>query len=312
MARLTEFYLDSCCGANQLHTMEWLPDSGVVRGVLQLTHGIVEHIARYAEFACFMAEHGFAVIGYSLPGHGRSAANQADKGFFAEKDGWDLAVSDMYALYETERSKYPGIPYFLLGHSMGSFLARSFLIKYQTGLAGCILSGTGQQSGLLLNAGLAAAAIEKRLHGVRYQSARLNSLSFGSYNAHIRPQRTPYDWLSRDEFIVDRYMDDEDCGFVPAVGLFIDMLTGLKFIGNRKNVSKMRKDIPILFISGEQDPVGEYGKGLQRAYALMADAGCSDLTLKMYPGARHEILNELNRQEVYQDILEWMMSKITA
>jgi len=218
----------------------------------------------------------------------------------------------MYALYETERSKYPGIPYFLLGHSMGSFLARSFLIKYQTGLAGCILSGTGQQSGLLLNAGLAAAAIEKRLHGVRYQSARLNSLSFGSYNAHIRPQRTPYDWLSRDEFIVDRYMDDEDCGFVPAVGLFIDMLTGLKFIGNRKNVSKMRKDIPILFISGEQDPVGEYGKGLQRAYALMADAGCSDLTLKMYPGARHEILNELNRQEVYQDILEWMMSKITA
>jgi alpha-beta hydrolase superfamily lysophospholipase len=187
MARVTEFYTDSCCGRNKLHTLEWLPDSGAVKGVLQLAHGIVEHIGRYDEFARFMADRGFAAVGSSHLGHGLSAPNEQERGFFAERGGWDSAVSDMHALYQTERLKYPGCPYFLLGHSMGSFMARAFLIRYKTELSGCVLSGTGQQAGLLLNAGLLAAAIEKRLHGVRWKSGMLNRLSFGSYNARIKP-----------------------------------------------------------------------------------------------------------------------------
>jgi alpha-beta hydrolase superfamily lysophospholipase len=292
--------------------MKWLPDNGEVKAVLQLAHGIVEHIGRYDEFARFMAESGFAVVGNSHLGHGRSAAESCDRGFFAEKTGWFTAVDDMRKLYDTTRLEYPAPPYFLLGHSMGSFMSRTFLIRHPGLLTGCVLSGTGQQSGALVNAGLAVARCEKALFGARKQSPRLNTLSFGAFNKRIPGHRTPYDWLSRDPEMVDKYIADEDSGYVPTAGLFCDMLGGIRFIGQRKNIAKMNRDLPILLVSGSEDPVGEYGKGPRKVFSLFQAAGMADVILKLYDGARHEILNETNRRDVYADILDWISSKLIS
>lgn len=310
MSLLNEWYLDSTDQKSRLHVCEWLPDDKNVKAVLQLSHGIMEHIGRYDTFARFMANSGFAVVGNSLLGHGKSAAAETDIGFIAEKGGWDFAVSDMHLLLEKTRIDYPNLPYFLLGHSMGSFLARTFLTRYHNILTGCIISGTGQQASILLNAGLAAAAAERLLFGPRCRSARLNHLCFGAYNRRIPNHRTPSDWLTRDHDIVEKYLADPVCGFVPSIGLFADMLGGLKIIGKKKNVEKMQKNLPILFISGEEDPVGDYGAGPQKVYRLFKDVGMSDVTLKIYEGARHEVLNETNKEAVFQDILDWINLKI--
>lgn len=310
MSSLTEFNLDSSDKKSKLHVMEWLPDDRNVKAVLQLAHGIAEHIARYDPFARFMANNGFAVVGNSHLGHGQSAPDECDQGFFTEKDGWETAVNDMHLVYENAHAKYPSLPYFLLGHSMGSFMTRTFLIKYQNILTGCIISGTGQQPPFLLNAGLTVAGAEKLLYGPKKRSAQLNTLSFGTYNKRIVNHRTPSDWLTRDCEIVDQYIADDACGWVPSIGMFTDMLGGIKFIGKKKNIAKMQKDLPILFISGKEDPVGNYGKGPEKVLRMFKDAGLTDLKLNLYEGARHEVLNETNKQEVYQDILDWMMRKM--
>lgn len=310
MSLLTEHRLDSTDKTSRLHVCEWLPDDGHIRAVLQLAHGIAEHIGRYDAFARFMANAGFAVIGHSHLGHGKSAPEEKDKGYFTDQEGWETTVRDMRAVYDWTRAKYPNLPYFLLGHSMGSFLTRTFLIRYQNILTGCIISGTGQQSDLLINGGLAVAGFEKLLHGARYRSARLNILSFGAYNKRIPNHRTPCDWLSRDSEIVDKYVADDECGWIPSIGMFRDMLGGIKFIGKKKNADKMQKDLPILFISGTEDPVGDYSAGPKKVHALFKEVGMSDVTLKLYDGARHEVLNETNRQEVWQDVLDWIGSKM--
>jgi alpha-beta hydrolase superfamily lysophospholipase len=309
MSRLDEFYLSSTDGRSKLHVMRWLPDDGHIRAVLQLAHGIAEHIGRYDAFARFMANNGFAVVGNSHLGHGQSAS-ETDRGFFADNRGWDTVVEDLYLLYETTKTQYPGKPYFLLGHSMGSFLTRTFLIRYPGTLTGCIISGTGQQANALLNAGLALAAIERRLFGARRQSARLNLLCFGAYNRRIPNHRTPNDWLTRDSELVDKFTADDACGWVPTVGIFADLLGGIKFIGSKKNIAKMQKDLPILFISGREDPVGDYGVGVEKVYRLFKEAGIKDVTLKLYDGGRHEMLNETNREEVYNDVLAWINNRM--
>ncbi|NLA87252.1 MAG: alpha/beta hydrolase [Clostridiales bacterium] len=310
MSWLTEWYMESTDKISRLHVCRWLPDDKNVKAVLQLSHGIMEHIGRFDTFARFIANNGFAVVGNSILGHGKSASDEPDIGFIAEKDGWNLAVRDMRLLWENTSSQYPGQPYFLLGHSMSSFLARTFLIRYQSILTGCILSGTGQQASALLNAGLIAAGTERLLFGPRHKSAHLNHLCFGVYNRRIPCCRTPSDWLTRDHGVVERYMADAVCGFVPSVGLFADMLGGLKYVGRKKNIAKMRKDLPVLLISGAEDPVGDYGIGVKKVYKLFRDAGMSDVTLKLYEGARHEVLNETNKEDVWQDVLGWMKDRI--
>lgn len=311
MAQVQEFFFHSSDGHGKLHGIRWLPDSGEPKAVLQIAHGVAEYVARYDLFARFLADSGFAVVGNDHLGHGKSAPSKEDKGFFADKDGWNTVVKDMHLLYEQERAQYRGCPYFLLGHSMGSFLARTYLIKYPGELAGCIISGTGSQPLALCNFGLFAARLERLRLGPRGKSKFLDNLSFGSYNKRITPHRTPNDWLSRDSMIVDKYYNDEDCGFISSVSLFSDMLSGIKYISDRKNLQKMQKDLPILFMSGEMDPVGSYGKGVTAAYQSFLDAGCTDVTLKLYPEGRHEMLNETNKEEVYADIRQWLESKLT-
>lgn len=311
MVRINEFSFLSANGTDRIYAAEWLPENGVPRAVLQIAHGIVEYIGRYDEFARFMAENGVAVVGNDHLGHYKSASNKEDLGFFAEKNGWQTAVSDMHTLYLTESDKFKGVPYFLLGHSMGSFLARTYIIEHRGNLAGCILSGTGNQSSVLCNAGLAAAALEKARIGVRGRSKLLRSLMFGAYNNRFKPTRTGSDWISRDTEIVDKYVKDEYCTFIPTVGLISDMLGGIKYITDTKNIGRVEKDLPIYLFSGEDDPVGDYGKGVKLAYEAYKNAGCGDVEMKLYPGGRHEMLNEINREEVYADILTWISKKLS-
>ena len=308
MSRMSESTFLSSDGRTQLYCREYLPD-GEALGIVQLVHGIAEHIARYDGFASFLADNGYIVVCHDQLGHGKSAPDEESLGFFSEENGWEKAVQDIRTLHDATAAKFPGKPYFLLGHSMGSFLARTYLIRFRAGLDGAVISGTGQQPGALVQGGKLMSALESRRHGPKYKSPLLNKLAFGSYNDKLDAIRTTYDWLSRNETVVDAYNEDPLCGFLPTAGLMHDMMSGNEFIGRQKNISRMKKDLPIMFVSGDCDPVGEQGKGVIRVYKSFLKAGMTDVTMKLYHGGRHEMLNETNKDEVYQDILAWLNGK---
>ncbi|MBQ2110380.1 MAG: lysophospholipase [Clostridia bacterium] len=308
MPELTEFTFPSSNGSTAIRVRKWEPDSAP-RGIVQIAHGVAEHCERYDEFMTFLAANGYIAAANDHLGHGKSIRDDGDLGFFADKDGWDLVVSDMHKLHELLRAEHPELPFFLFGHSMGSFLTRTYLIKYPDELTGAIICGTGQQSPALVGAGNAMAKLICSLRGARHKSIMLNNTAFGSYNKDFQPIRTPCDWLSRDEANVDKYVADPLCGFVPTAGLFRDMMGGISFIGKKENIEKMRKDLPVFFIAGAKDPVGESGEGVKRAYGAFLDAGMKDVRLKLYDECRHELLNELNKDEVMADVLEWIESK---
>ena len=293
----------------ELRVRHCLPET-TPKAVVQIAHGIAEHVERYDDFAAFLAENGFVVVANDHLGHGKSILKPEMQGFFAETGGWELVVGDMRRLYERTHADFPELPYFLFGHSMGSFLTRTYLIRHRDGLRGAVLSGTGQQPGAVVAAGLMMGNREIKKHGAAYQSEFLNNMAFGSYTKGIEPLRTVSDWLSRDEAAVDRYVADPLCGFIPTAGLFRDMMHGIAFNQNAKNVARMKKDLPIYFMSGDHDPVGANGKGVMKAYQSFLKAGMTDVTLKLYSGGRHEMLNEINKDEVYADVLAWLNSKL--
>jgi len=295
-------------GRTTLYCREYRPE-GEAAGIVQLVHGLAEHVGRYDAFALFLAENGYIVVCHDQLGHGKSIADEESKGFFSEENGWEKAVQDIHSLHDATAARFPGKPYFLLGHSMGSFLARTYLIRFRAGLDGAVILATGQQSPPLLAVWKMVSDREIRRHGGTHKSELLNRMAFGSYNDKLENVRTPFDWLSRDRAVVDRYIDDPLCGFVPSASLHRDMMGGIKFISRQKNVDRMKKDLPVLFISGDCDPVGERGKGVIRAYKSFLRAGLTDVTMKLYHGGRHEMLNEINKDEVYRDILAWLNSK---
>lgn len=280
------------------------------RGIVQIAHGIAEHIERYDDFARYLAENGFVVFGNDHLGHGKSINDETELGFFAENGGWEIAVEDMRKLHDIAAEEFPGLPFFLFGHSMGSFLARTYIIYFRTGLDGVILSGTGQQPKALVLGGKLLGKLEMNKNGAKYKSAKLNDLAFGKYNDGFETTRTLSDWLSRDEAEVDKYIDDPLCGYIPSAGLFHDMMCGIEFISKPRNLQRMKKDLPVYFMSGDADPVGENGKGVLRAYRSFLNAGMKDVAVKLYHDGRHEMLNELNREEVYKDILNWLESEM--
>lgn len=309
MVQTHEFTFPSTDGEHQIKAIRWAPE-GKPRAAVQLVHGIAEHILRYEDFGRFLAERGFIVTGNDHLGHGGSCKTPEEQGFFKESGGWDTVVADVRRLYDETRAAYPDIPYFILGHSMGSFILRTFLIRYnEAPLKGAIISGTGYYAPLVSKMGEMLSAFEVGLHGPRGTSGVFQTLSSKPYNKRFRPNRTEFDWLSRDTAAVDKYIADSACGFAPSASMVRDMMGGIGFICSRKNVDKMQKELPILFISGAEDPVGSYGKGVQKVYKMFLDAGSIDVALKLYPGGRHEMLNELNRDEVYHDLLSWLEEK---
>ncbi len=304
-----DFFYLSADGRTNIHAVRWQGEDAP-RGVVQIAHGICDHVERYDHLADWLVEHGFVVVANDHLGHGKSWQEPERQGAFGEKNGWELALSDMERLREQTAAQYPGLPYFLLGHSMGSFLTRTYLIKYPGRVTGAILSGTGQQDPRLLKSGYALARAVCLLRGPLCRTAFLKKLMFGSYNLGFRPNRTEYDWVCGNDEVVDAYCQDPACQFLPTAGLCRDMMGGLLFISDPDNLELMEKNTPVLLVSGDKDPVGENGKGVERSYQGFLQAGCADVQCKLYPEGRHEILNEVWRETVYRDLLTWMEERL--
>ena len=306
MATLRTFTFPSSDGRHTCHGSCWQPARDLPRGVVQIVHGVAEHMGRYDWFARFLAGHGYAVCGADHLGHGRTGAEDGKFGYFGPRRGWELVTRDVRRLRLMAGDRFPGVPYFLLGHSMGSFLTRTYLCRYPGTVDGAILSGTGQESALLVGAGKLLAGLIARVKGPDARSSLVNELSLGAYNKKFRPNRTSADWISRDEKVVDAYLRDPWCTFTPTVGMFRDMLGGLQYIASPAALAQMDPDTPVYLFSGDQDPVGGNGAGVRKVYGYFEKQGTRDLTMKLYPGGRHEMLNELNREEVYGDVLSWL------
>lgn len=304
MADLQEFSYPSRDGVHDINASLWLPE-GPPRAVVQIVHGVAEYAGRYDHFARYLADHGFLVCGGDHLGHGKTV-NDGKYGYFGKKDGWALVTGDVRQLRVLMGEKYPGLPYFLLGHSMGSFLARTYLCQYPGTVDGCILSGTGQEKPALVAAGKAVAGAVCALRGPEAVSSLIDKLSLGAYNKQFKPNRTTADWICRDEAVVDRYLKDPFCTFKPTAGMFRDMMGGLQFIASEGALSSMDPRTPVYLFSGDRDPVGANGEGVRTVYGFFKDHGTADLTMKLYPGGRHEMLNEINKGEVYADVLAWL------
>lgn len=299
----TDFYYPSA-GGGMIHGCRWEP-AGEPVAVLQIVHGVAEHVYRYDEFATFLAEHGILVVAADHMGHGLSIGDGEAVGVF--RGGWFKALADVHRLFQYTQKENPSIPYILLGHSMGSFLARSFLCRYpDSGICAAILSGTAWMHRAVINSGKAAATLVGKRQGMEVPSKFLNDMMFGSYCNRIENARTPCDWLTRDEKIVDEYVADPLCGFTITPALAKDMMTGLRYIQEPANLAKMSKDLPVWFIAGQEDPVGGYGSGVKRAAKEFEKAGMEHVSMKLYPQCRHEVLNELNKEEVFDDVLTWL------
>ena len=306
MALTLQFRFPSADGEHEYFAKLWLPDEGSPRAVVQLVHGVAEYVERYDSFARFLTGHGFAVCGEDHLGHGRTAEADGSYGWFADRDGWSLVTADVRSLRQRMGERFPGIPYFLLGHSMGSFLTRTYLCRYPGTVDGAILSGTGQESAPLIFFGRLLSGAIARLRGSRHVSPLIHGMSLGAYNRKFAPNRTGADWTSRDEAMVDAYLADPFCRHTPTVGLYRDMLGGLAYIASPRALARMDPDTPVYLFSGDHDPVGSFGKGVRKVYGYFRRSGTRDLELKLYPGGRHEMLNELNREEVYADVLSWL------
>lgn len=295
---LREKRFPSATGLCDIRYRMWIPEDP--HAALQITHGMAEHIDRYDDFARFMAENGVLVYGMDIAGHGKSVKADGVLGYFGEKNGWDAVLQDMRTLRDIVKSEFPGLPYILMGHSMGSFLARTYAGRDGTDFDAFIFSGTAGTNPVL-GIGMWLAKREIRKTGGDKPSMTLYKMSFGSYNKAFQPNRTENDWLSRDEAQVDRYVADEKCGFPFTACAMYDVFTGLKEISDKDWASRVPNK-PILLIAGACDPVGNNGKGVRQVHARLVKAGRS-AEMKLYDGARHEVLNEINKTEVYNDVL---------
>ena len=311
MTNMTEFTFLSTDGKTQLHGMRWEPEGGSVRAVLQICHGVAEHIARYDAFARYLNGLGIAVVGHDHLGHGLSLPEGGTPVYFGESNTWNTVVDDIYVLHQRIRLWYPDVPLCIMGHSMGSFLTRTYLIRYPGTVKAAIIMGTGWQPKAVIAGGMAVAKAVGAVVGENGTSDLVTNLAFGAYNKLFAPNRTSCDWLSADEGNVDAYMADPLCGADATVGLFRQMLSGIRFNQKLSNLRQMDPRIPVLFVAGEKDPVGDCGSGVRRTYQEFRRAGVQDCTLKLYPGLRHEILNEkAQQQQIFEDIGQWLTSKL--
>lgn len=302
-----EFYYDSL-GQGKIHALQWKPE-GEIKAVVQILHGIAEYADRYDAFASFLSAQGILVVAEDHMGHGESMKQGGTRGYF--RGGWFTAVDDSVALMKRTMAENPAAPYFLFGHSMGSFMTRTILARYpDSGIAGAVICGTGWLADALIAAALPLCKLICKAKGEKHCSKFLQKLMFGNYNQRIEHPRTGYDWLTRDHRIVDAYEADPDCGFVCTAGLTRDMIGGIQYIQTDAALSAMNKELPVYFIAGGDDPVGDYGAGVRKAAEKFKAAGMKQVSCKIYPLCRHEILNEINCREVYQDVLQWLQQLV--
>lgn len=293
---------------NSLNVIIWETEKEPI-GVLQIVHGMAEYIDRYDNFAKYMTEHGFNVIGHDHLGHGHSVSDEHDYGFFAEENGDKIIIEDMHSVTQYTREKWEELPNFILGHSMGSFCLRQYLTKYSNDVFGAIIMGTGWIPSAAALLGKTIAANTCKSKGSHTVNPLLIKLTLEPYNKPFAPARTNCDWLSRDEKQVDLYVNDKLCGFDFTAGAYKDFFTVLEKIAKNRQLIGMRKSLPILITSGSVDPVGGK-KACEKLNAQYKRCGIDDVTLKLWENDRHEILNELDKSDVYDYIYNWLKSKI--
>lgn len=303
-----EFYFDSKDGSTKIRALRFIPD-GDIKAILQISHGMVEFIDRYENFAEFLTNNGILVTGNDHLGHGGSVKDKSDWGYFGE-NGYDVVLRDILTLTNITKELYPNKPYFLLGHSMGSFLARLYTIRYGAFLNGAIIMGTGQQNKSTLSVAKTLTKLVEKTKGERYRSKFLNGLVLGSYNKKWEPSETHVDWLTKDKAICDWYYHEPRCHFIFTANGFYNLFSLIEQIVDKNNIEQMSKDLPILVISGEDDPVGNFGKDPKALADIYKEVGIEDVELKLYSNDRHEILNELDKDAVYNDILDWLNKHI--
>ena len=296
----SEFELRTDDGQSLL-ARRWLPE-GRPRAIVQIAHGLAEHSARYARLAAALNAAGYGVYANDHRGHGPKAA-PADLGHFADEGGWGKVVGDFWTMNRLIAKEQPGVPIVFLGHSLGSFLGQEFVAEHSDALAGAVFSGSSGKPPAIATLGRLIARAERLRLGKRGKSQLLGQMWFGAYNKPFAPARTEFDWLSRDEKEVDAYVADPYCGFPFSTQLAIDVLDALPRVTSLESLAAIRKDMPVYVFSGERDPVGANIKSLIDA---LKGAGFTRLTTRIYPGARHETLNETNRDEVTRDLIAWL------
>lgn len=294
------------------HTIRYYvyePVTAPPRAILQISHGMCEYIARYEDFASFLCDNGILVCANEHLGHGPEALKNGELGYFAPQDGWKYLPADLRKLTILMQKRFPGVPYFLLGHSMGSFIARLYLAKYGELLDGAVIMGTsGPNPGAKI--GVRVANREIANHGAKYRSNKLKKLSMGGYNKRFKAENDENSWLTREKSIREAYAADNLCNFTFTAAGYRDLFTLLIQVSDKDWAVRVPKDLPILVTSGGDDPVGGNGKGVAKVYHRLKEAGVKDVTFKLYDKGRHEILNETDRETVYADMLAFIESKL--
>lgn len=296
--------IPSTDGIHTLHGILYLPENP--KGILQIVHGMIEHIGRYDAFMTYIAENGYIVFGHDHLGHGKTAENESELGFFAKKNGHITVCEDVYAFTNAIKKEYPNLPLAMLGHSMGSFIARNTVLTHPDACDALIIMGTGGPNPLS-GFGLVLTALLRFLFGEKHFSKLVYIAAFGSYNKRTG-SKNPCAWLSRDEEEIKKHDADPFCTFSFTVSAMNDLIRLQARANHKKWFSGIRKDLPILIVSGTDDPVGNYGKGIETIYRKLQKAGALHVKKILYPEMRHEILNEFGRETVFRDILSFLKS----
>lgn len=311
MAREEKMSFLSEDGKTTIHAVKWIPENGGYKAVLQITHGMVEYIERYRQFADYMTKQGFLVVGHDHLGHGASVTSESEWGFFREGNPSDTLVADMHRLRTTVQKENPGVPYFMLGHSMGSYMLRKYLSIHNDGVAGAVIMGTGSVPDGMTKLGLFVCKLIAAFGGWHYRSKMLQSLSYSKpykkfdlYGEHIENS-----WLSKNTENVRAYYADPRCTFLFTVNGYQGLMEAVLYDNQPENVRKTPPELPLFFVSGKDDPVGDLGEGVMRVYNMYRDAGVKDITYRLYENDRHEILNETDREQVYADIAAWLSAR---
>lgn len=303
--RVENFELTTTDGL-PLFVRSWCPGAENTKAVVQIAHGMAEHSARYAWLAATLNNAGYAVYANDHRGHGQTAVlQQQPHGYFASQQGWSKVVDDLATVTQHIKTAHPDMPIILLGHSMGSHVGQSYLIRYGQNLAAAMLSGTTGATGPMRYLGKLVALLEKVRVGPKGVSMLLDGSSYDAFNKPFKPQRTRFDWLSRDPQQVDLYVDDPWCGFSCSPSMWYDLLGGLGFNERDSNLANIDKNLPVYLITGEKDTSNGGLPGVEALAQRYIKAGLSDVTVKSYPDGRHEMFNETNREEVAADTISW-------
>ncbi len=305
---MKEFSFKDSEGVN-IACYKWENSIEKARGVVQIIHGMTEHARRYDYFAKKLVEEGFIVYAHDHRGHGNTASEDS-RGYIGEKDGFDLKVKDVKEYFDIIKKENPDLPIIIFGHSMGSFVSQRFIQSYGDEIDGVILSGTNGKPMSLTKVGIAISKIEVMLRGRKAKSKLMDKLSFGNFNSQFKENRTDFDWLCSVDEEVDKYINDEQCGFICSTSFYYDLLRGLWTIHKKENLDSIPKHLPVYILAGDKDPVGNNGKGIISLHNDYKKLGLTEVSYRLYSNGRHEILNEINKDEVIGDIINWILVKI--